>query len=160
MNTHRFISFAFLIGIFIINSGAGCGSKNNDPEPEEFKLLVGGLWEVTKQVSIEPSDKVTLTLKKGALGFKFYADGKLESCSFGTCAPMGRWSFLLKSQAVGTGILTAYLENAAQKALFGNKLEGHLEINTDNDIIWVIKGNPTIGETDATEIQWTMARTP
>lgn len=157
----KFFTYSLLAAVLFGNSGAGCGSKNSDdPQPENIKLMVGGLWEVTKTVNFDPGDKVTLTLKKGALGFKFYADGKLESCSFGTCANMGRWSFLLKNGAVGTGTLTMYLEGADQKELFGNQLTGHLEINTDNDIIWVIQGNPTIGTTDATRMEWTMTRNP
>lgn len=157
----KLLIYGLLAAMLFGNSGAGCSSKNqDDPQPEDIKLMVGGLWEVTKTVTYDPGDKVTLMLKKGALGFKFYTDGKLESCSFGTCAKMGRWSFLLKNGAVGTGTLTMYLEDANQKELFGDQLTGHLEINTDNDIIWVIAGNPTIGTTDATRMEWTMARNP
>ncbi len=157
----KVIIYSLLVAVLFGNSGAGCsGSKADDPQPgSDIKLMVGGIWEVTKTVFIEPSDKVTLTIKKGALGYKFHADGKLESCSFGTCAPLGRWSFLLKNGAVGTGTLTMFIENKDVQSVYGSKLEGHLEINTDNDIIWVVKGNP-IGNTDATQMEWTMTRIP
>lgn len=156
----KLLLYSLLAGIFLLNTGAGCNSKDDDPKPEEYKLLVNGRWEVTKTVTKDPSDIVTLQIKKGYLGYRFYADGTLESCYQAKCGKMGRWSFKLKSEAIGTGVLTVYVENADQKEVLGNVLEGHLEINTDNDIIWVIKGNPTIGKTDAHEIQWHMTRTP
>lgn len=153
--------YSLLATVLFANSGAGCSNKkSDDPQPgSDIKLMVGGLWEVTKTVFVDPGDKVTLMPKKGALGYKFYADGKLESCSFGTCAKLGRWSFLLKNGAVGTGTLTMFIENNDVQSVYGSKLEGYLEINTDNDIIWVIKGNP-IGNTDATQMEWTMTRNP
>jgi hypothetical protein len=150
--------YSCLSVVFLLNSGAGCNSKDEDPKPEEFKLLVNGLWEVTKTVTKEEGDIITLRPNKGALGFRFYADGTLESCAQGQCAKLGRWSFKLQNETVGDGRLTFYLENAGQREVFGDQLEGHLEINTDNDIIWVIKGNPLIGNTDAYEMQWTMVR--
>jgi hypothetical protein len=156
----KLLIYSLLSAVLLGNSGAGCASKNNDdPQPNDIKLMVGGLWEVTRTVTETPSDKITLTIKKGALGYKFFADGKLESCSFGTCAALGRWSFLLKNGAVGTGTLTMFIENADVRSVYGDKLTGSLEINTDNDIIWVITGNP-IGDTDATRIVWNMTRTP
>lgn len=154
--------YSLLAAVLLGNSGAGCSNNKSDdpPQPENIKLMVGGLWEVTKTVFVDPGDKVTLTIKKGALGYKFYADGKLESCSFGTCAKLGRWSFLLKNGAVGEGTLTLYIENPDTRSVYGEKLEGYLEINTDNDIIWVVTGKPTIGSTDATRMEWTMTRNP
>jgi hypothetical protein len=155
----KLLIYSLLSAVLFGNSGAGCsGSKADDPQPgSDIKLMVGGIWEVTRNVTVTPSDKVTLNIKKGAIGYKFYADGKLEGCSFGTCGSLGRWSFLLKSKDGGT--LTMFIENKDVQSVYGSKLEGQLEINTDNDIIWVIKGNP-IGNTDATRIEWTMARNP
>lgn len=156
------LTYSLLLAVLFGNSGAGCSSKNSDdPQPgNDIKLLVGGLWEVTQTLTVTPSDKITLKLKKGALGFKFYTDGKLESCSSGTCSPIGRWSFLLQSQSAGTGTLTMYIENSDIASVYGNKMEGYLDISTDNFVRWVITGNPTIGKTDATEIQWAMERNP
>ncbi|GAB3221903.1 hypothetical protein [Spirosoma arcticum] len=158
----KLLVYSLLAAVLFGNSGAGCSSKNaDDPQPgNDIKLLVGGLWEVAQTLTFTPSDKITLKLKKGALGFKFYADGKLESCSFGTCSAIGRWSFLLQSQSKGTGTLTMYIENPDVASIYGNKMEGYLDISIDNFVRWVVKGNPTIGDTDATQIQWTMERNP
>jgi hypothetical protein len=158
----KILIYSLLVAVLIGNSGAGCGSnKTDDPQPgSDIKLLVGGLWNVTQTYTITPSDKITLKPKKGALGLKFYADGKLETCSFGTCGTMGRWSFLLQSQSTGTGTLTVYVDNPDTQSVYGKKMEGYLDISTDNFIRWVVKGNPTIGDSDASEIQWTMERTP
>jgi hypothetical protein len=155
----KLLTYSLLTAILFGNSGAGCGKNNDDPQPGDIKLMVGGMWEVMRTVTVTPSDKITLTIKKGALGYKFYADGKLESCSFGKCAALGRWSFLLKNGAVGTGTLTMFIDNADVRSVYGEKLTGQLEINTDNDIIWVVTGNP-IGDTDATRLEWNMSRTP
>ncbi|OIN56084.1 hypothetical protein [Arsenicibacter rosenii] len=157
----KLIAYALLLSVFILNGGAGCGGKKtDDPQPAQVKLLVGGLWDVTRTYTVTPSDKITLTIKKGALGLKFYSDGKIESCSSGTCGQLGRWSFQLISNSAGTGTLTVYVESTDIQAVYGKKLEGALDISTDNLIRWIIKGNPVIGETDASEIQWTMERTP
>ena len=156
----KLLVYSLLAGIFVLNSGAGCNSKNDDPKPEEYKLLVGGLWEVTKTVTKDPTDVVTLQIKKGYLGYRFHADGTLESCSQGQCEKIGRWSFKLKNEAAGLGTLTFHLENPDQRELFGNTLEGHLEINTDNDVNWLINGDPTIGNTDFHQMLWYMTRTP
>lgn len=154
----KLLTINLLLAVLLGNSGAGCsGSKSDDPQPADVKLLVGGMWEVTRTHTISASDKITLQMKKGALGVKFYADGKLESCSFGTCKTMGRWSFLLQSQGAGTGTLTVYVDNPESQTVYGKKLEGALDISTDNLIRWIIKGTP-IGNTDATEMQWTMER--
>lgn len=160
INSPKLLAYASLLAVLFGSAGAGCGGKNDDPQPEDIKLLVGGLWEVTKTYTVTPSDNITLMLKKGALGFKFYADGKLESCSFGTCAPLGRWSFLLKSGSNGTGTLTMFIENTDVQLVYGKKLEGTVEISNDNDFFWVIYGNPTIGDTDATQLEWNLERTP
>ena len=37
MKLQKLLSFALLLGIFILNSGAVCSSKADDPQPDKFQ---------------------------------------------------------------------------------------------------------------------------
>ncbi|CCH54221.1 hypothetical protein BN8_03369 [Fibrisoma limi BUZ 3] len=154
--------YSLLAAVLFGNSGAGCSRKNeDDPQPQARKLFVGGLWEVTETSTHMPNDRITLQLKPGALGFRFYTDGKLESCSYGTCVLIGRWSF--KEGQANTNQFIMYLDSPDPKEIYGDMMEGPVAIISDNHVDWLIRplqGQTTIGDTDATSIRWTMKRNP
>lgn len=155
----KYLAYSLLVAVLFGNSGAGCGSKNSDdPQPDnDIKLLVGGTWEVTETYTVDPNDKIRLKLKPLALSYKFLADGKLESCSHGTCGQVGRWSFLLRNKDEGR--LTMYIENKDIQVVYGEKLEGEVAISNDKRVfVWRIVGNPVIGHTDATLMDWHFMR--
>lgn len=162
MNMKKLLSYLILSGIVFLNMGAGCGDKSEDPAPDEkyIKLLVGGRWDVYKTYSESESDKVTLTIKDGALGYKFYADGTMDGCHKQTCAKQGRWSYKVKSAAAGTGELTFFNDNKDIASVYGEKTVGHLEIIDDNEFGWVITGNPYVGSSDYKVLKWWMRRKP
>ncbi|NBB20083.1 hypothetical protein GVN20_12025 [Runella sp. CRIBMP] len=155
----KIIAYVVLISVFILNSGAGCSDKKEEPEPEYVKLLVGGRWDVYKTYSESASDKITLTIKDGYLGYKFYTDGSMDGCFQQTCEKQGRWSYKVKNAAAGTGELTLYNDNKDIAEVYGDQLIGHLEILSDNEIIWVVNGSPFVGNTDYSLVRWYMKRT-
>ncbi|MEI7582423.1 hypothetical protein [Runella sp.] len=154
----KLLAYGILCAIFILNSGAGCSDKKEEPEPEYVKLLVGGRWDVYKTYSESASDKITLMIKDGYLGYKFYADGSMDGCYQQTCQKQGRWSYQVKSAVAGTGELTLYNDNKDIAEVYGDKLAGHLEILSDNEIVWVVTGSPSIGNTDYSLMRWYMKR--
>lgn len=158
MKAQRILSYILLLTIFILNSGAGCGGKNEAPEPGYLKLLTGGRWDVYQTYTESVNDKITLTVKDGYLGYKFYADGSMEGCYQQTCQKQGRWSYQVKSLAAGTGELTLYNDTKDIAEIYGEKLSGHLEILSDNEIIWIVTGNQFIGSTDYKLMRWYMKR--
>lgn len=162
MKAKYFFRIIMLAGVFLINTAAGCSDKKDDPKPDEkyVKLLVGGRWNVYKTYSESESDKITLNIKEGYIGYKFYADGSMDGCFQETCAKQGRWEYKVKSAAAGTGELTLFNDNKDIASLYGDKTVGHLEILTDNEFAWIVSGNPYIGHSDYKVMKWWFIRKP
>ncbi len=113
MRTNRAIILSFLIGIFIISSGAGCGS-NDEPKPDNFQSLVGK-WElfqiinnITKQNGTSTSGFNKFKANGNILTWEFFSDGRLVA-EFDGQKVEGRWKLSVKNldgQNIDSGTLT------------------------------------------------------
>ncbi|MEA5458618.1 hypothetical protein VB796_06200 [Arcicella sp. LKC2W] len=82
MKTNRILIVAFFLGIFIISSGAGCGSTD-EPKPDNFQSLVGK-WElveivnnITKQNGTSTSGVNKFKANGNFLAWEFFSDGRM-----------------------------------------------------------------------------------
>lgn len=82
MKANKILIFAFSMGIFIIISGAGCGS-NEEPKPDNFQSLIGK-WElveivnnVTKKNGTSTSGVNKFKANGNVLTWEFFSDGRM-----------------------------------------------------------------------------------
>jgi hypothetical protein len=80
MKLQKLLSIALLLGIFILNSGAGCSSKTDDPQPDNFQSLLGK-WEALtydrSYVTLEGKQKNDQGEIKAKVIWEFLQDGRL-----------------------------------------------------------------------------------
>lgn len=100
MRTNKIIIFTLFLGIFIINSGAGCGS-NDEPKPDNFQSLIGK-WEldeivnnITKQNGTSTSGINKFKANGNMLTWEFLSDGRMIAMSNGQKVE-GRWKLSVK----------------------------------------------------------------
>lgn len=113
MRTSKAIILSFFIGIFIISSGAGCGS-NDEPKPDNFQPLIGK-WElfqiinnITKQNGTSTSGFNKFKANGNILTWEFFSDGRLVA-EFDGQKVEGRWKLSVKNldgQNIDNGTLT------------------------------------------------------
>lgn len=117
------LSYALLLTIFILNSGAGCGAKSEDPQPDNFQSLIGK-WEaqtstytITKQDGSSLIDKTDLKAKGINITWEFFSDGRLVATQEGKSVE-SRWKLNVKSTGDKGGIYgTLTLIGTQQKKL-------------------------------------------
>jgi hypothetical protein len=92
----KLIAYSVLLTVFIFNSGAGCGSKTDDPQPDNFQSLIGkweairAKYEITKQDGTEISTGPELKANGTVLIWEFFSDGRLKTTLNGTSREV-RW---------------------------------------------------------------------
>lgn len=97
MTRQKLLSFALILGVFIINSGAGCSSKADDPQPDNFQSLLGKwqlqgfTYNITKQDGSTKIDKVDAKARGIIVFYEFFSDGRLVLTQDGKTLN-GRWS--------------------------------------------------------------------
>lgn len=102
----KLLSYALLIGVFILNGAAGCGSQSDkdDPTPQKDLSygLVGERWELRQLIidAYNKNDKLLMTQKWGpGLGYIFNSNGRWDGCALTT----SEWTTLVKgTPASGT----------------------------------------------------------
>lgn len=97
MKLQKLLSFALLLGIFILNSGAGCSSKTDDPQPDNFTSLLGK-WQLqsfaynfTKQDGTTKIDLVDAKSRNIIVFYEFFNDGRLIITQDGKSL-QGQWN--------------------------------------------------------------------
>jgi len=71
------------LGILVLNSGAGCGSKTEDSQPDNFQSLIGkweairAVYEITKHNGSEIASTIELKAKGTVIIWDFFSDGRL-----------------------------------------------------------------------------------
>ena len=121
MKLQELLSFALLLGIFILNSGAGCSSKTDDPQPDNFTSLLGK-WEALTY------DRIYVTLEgkrindhgeiKAKITWEFLQDGRLIATE-GSNSREIRWKLSVEAVAgknIAKGKLTLYGNEEKQLA--------------------------------------------
>jgi hypothetical protein len=100
MRTSKAIIFSFFIGIFIISSGAGCGS-NDEPKPDNFQSLIGK-WElvdifqkITKQNGTTTNGVNKYKANGNVLTWEFFSDGRMIGRADGKIQE-ARWKLSVK----------------------------------------------------------------
>ena len=119
MTRQKLLSFALLLGIFILNSGAGCSSKTDDPQPDNFQSLIGR-WEVgVVNVYAKDSQGENLlgSFRRG-LAFVFHDDGSYDGCIL----PGSDWDNAGQSGA--TGVWNCSTNREGRWSLKVTKLSG------------------------------------
>jgi hypothetical protein len=100
MKANKTLILAFFLGIFIISSGAGCGS-NDEPKPDSFQSLIGK-WElstivnnVTKKNGTSTSSTNKFRANGNILTWEFFSDGRMVGLHDNQKAE-GRWKLSVK----------------------------------------------------------------
>lgn len=119
MRVQPLATYFFLIVILFINSGAGCGRKDETNSQPHHKLLLGGYQELTEILTIRLQIKIVLD-------FKFYTHGEVDRYTNGPCMSMARW---YSEQKDSDTVFGMYLDNPDQKALFGKFVGGLVAIH-------------------------------
>ena len=110
----KILSFGILLGILVLNSGAGCGSKTEDPQPDNFQSLLGK-WEaqsvthtITKQNGTTVVDPVPFRARGVIIVWEFFKDGRLVATQDGKSREV-RWKLTvtqLDGKDINDGKLT------------------------------------------------------
>lgn len=98
MKLQKLLSFALILSVFILNSGAGCSSKTDDPQPDNFQSLLGR-WEIgVANIYVKDSqgERLLGSFRKG-LAYIFYQDGGYDGCIL----PGSDWDNAGQSGATG-----------------------------------------------------------
>ncbi|AXE19795.1 hypothetical protein DR864_19635 [Runella rosea] len=97
----KLLSCSVLLSILVLNSGAGCGSKTEDPQPDNFQSLIGKweairfVYEIVKQDGSEIDTGTELKSKGTVIIWEFFSDGRLVATQDGKSREV-RWELKVK----------------------------------------------------------------
>lgn len=140
----KLIAYSVLITIFIFNSGAGCGGKTEEPQPDKFTSLLGkweairARYEITEQDGTELSTGPELKSKGVVIIWEFFKDGRLVATMDGKSREV-RWELKvsrLNGQSIDVGELKIIGDEERQLAqILGQNGDLTYHIETSDNIM-------------------------
>jgi hypothetical protein len=139
MKTKLIYTIFLLLGVLVINLGAGCSEKSEEIKPDNFQSLIGkwqaqrSIYNITKQDGSTFQSTTEIKLKGITIIWEFFADGRLVVTQDGKSEEI-RWSLKVaktNEKDIEEGKLTIFSEQGkALAASIGQSGDLEYDIST------------------------------